>query len=539
MLTYQRGYFVILLYGLDGIWWWLAHRFTFYTLHFTLVPNSPGCSSKRFQRLGIEEKWHDAYEGDAVAVGPGFFVGIAGYDDLPKVVADVAERESLLVALFVVRDVPCGLDVKAHVAFVDDEIHFVPLAATLAVDGREHLHDTDINCVVAPNEFVVDGILHEVRVFVLPEVEPRIADAGIDGIVFGREVKIAVSAHIEEPRILDEESRFKVAEVFADGRFVADKFTRGIDCVAELRGIGKASDVAHDRVGHDFKQGVVFEVVSLDDVPEVDGRVEVVKVPPLFGFGFKKGAFGEPAEREVGVANLEEIPGIGHRFGELCERKRGHRDGFAASTELGGYILREKVGVGAGDVCGDVLSLEKSVEDMVEGDVGFWAIFRTQAREIRAFRQYRFRMLDFIDEHEARGVVGGKSSTNFLAEGDCIAAEKKVIGFKVDFHDMVWGNAIVKQMLLEEIEQEEALATTAHAYQNLDEIMVLCLYQLVQKDVSFDNHKTVSTLKLRANARKFKTEIVYHFTGFWSSGTLNFCASARKLKVKEAFHKKL
>ena len=66
------------------------------------------------------------------------------------------------------------------------------------------------------------------------------------------------------------------------------------------------------------------------------------------------------------------------------------------------------------------------------------------------------------------------------------------------------------------------------------EIMVLCLYQLVQKDVSFDNHKTVSTLKLRANARKFKTEIVYHFTGFWSSGALNFCASARKLKVKEA-----
>jgi hypothetical protein len=42
------------------------------------------------------------------------------------------------------------------------------------------------------------------RVLVLTEVEPRIADAGIDGIVFGRVVEIAVSAQIEEPRILDE-----------------------------------------------------------------------------------------------------------------------------------------------------------------------------------------------------------------------------------------------------------------------------------------------------------------------------------------------
>ena len=49
---------------------------------------------QRFQRSGIEEKGHDADEGDA-------------------------------------------------------------LAAALAVDGREHLHDTDINRVVAPNEFVV------------------------------------------------------------------------------------------------------------------------------------------------------------------------------------------------------------------------------------------------------------------------------------------------------------------------------------------------------------------------------------------------
>ena len=42
---------------------------------------------------------------------------------------------------------------------VDDKIQFVAPAATLAVDGREHPHDTDIDRVVASNESVVAEIL--------------------------------------------------------------------------------------------------------------------------------------------------------------------------------------------------------------------------------------------------------------------------------------------------------------------------------------------------------------------------------------------
>jgi hypothetical protein len=64
-------------------------------------------------------------------------------------------------------------------------------------------------------------------------------------------------------------------------------------------------------------------------------------------------------------------------------------------------------------------------------------------------------------------------------------------------------------------------------------MVVLGFDKLVQKGVSLDNHKAISTLKLRASARKFKTEVVYQFAGFRSSEALNFCASARKLKAKE------
>ena len=42
---------------------------------------------------------------------------------------------------------------------VDDKIQFAAPAATLAVDGREHPHGTDIDRVVAPNESVVAEIL--------------------------------------------------------------------------------------------------------------------------------------------------------------------------------------------------------------------------------------------------------------------------------------------------------------------------------------------------------------------------------------------
>jgi len=65
---------------------------------------------QRFERSGVEEKRHDAYECDAATVCPGIFVGIAGHDDLSEVIPYVTEREGLLFALFVVGDVPCGLD---------------------------------------------------------------------------------------------------------------------------------------------------------------------------------------------------------------------------------------------------------------------------------------------------------------------------------------------------------------------------------------------------------------------------------------------
>ena len=76
---------------------------------------------------------------------------------------------------------------------------------------------------------------------------------------------------------------------------------------------------------------------------------------------------------------------------------------------------------------------------------------------------------------------------------------------------MVWGNATVKQMLLEEIEEKKTLPAASDSNQNLDKIMFFCLNKFVEENVSFDDHCRVSALKLCASARKFKTRIVYQF----------------------------
>ena len=51
--------------------------------------------------------------------------------------------------------------------------------------------------------------------------------AGIDGIVFGRIVEIAVPAQIKEPRILDEEGRFKITK--SQFSVPIDKRSRGTE----------------------------------------------------------------------------------------------------------------------------------------------------------------------------------------------------------------------------------------------------------------------------------------------------------------------
>ena len=93
-------------------------------------------------------------------------------------------------------------------------------------------------------------------------------------------------------------------------------------------------------------------------------------------------------------------------------------------------------------------------------------------RKVCALWKYWLRMLDLVNEDEAWRIVGWKSSSDFLAESDGIAAEKEVIGFKIDFNDMVGSNAAVKQMLLKNVEKKKTLPATSNSNENLYQVVV-------------------------------------------------------------------
>ena len=117
---------------------------------------------------------------------------------------------------------------------------------------------------------------------------------------------------------------------------------------------------------------------------------------------------------------------------------------------------------------------------MVECDVGFFAIFGAQTRKVCAFGKYRLRVLYFVNEDVAWRIVGWKSRSDFFAECDGITAEKKIVGFEIDFNDMVGCDTAVEQMLLENSEKEKAFPATAHSNENLYQVVSFCLNKAIE-----------------------------------------------------------
>ena len=72
------------------------------------------------------------------------------------------------------------------------------------------------------------------------------------------------------------------------------------------------------------------------------------------------------------------IVGVRHCCGEFCERKRKYVYDFATSAKLGGDILREHSGIGAGGICRYVIPFKQAIEDMVKCDVCVVAVIWMQ-----------------------------------------------------------------------------------------------------------------------------------------------------------------
>lgn len=125
---------------------------------------------------------------------------------------------------------------------------------------------------------------------------------------------------------------------------------------------------------------------------------------------------------------------------------------------------------------------------MVERDVGVFAVFRAESRKVCTFGKYWFRMLDFVDQDKALGIVGGKSCANLLSKSDSIATKIEIIRLEVNFNDMIGGDAAFEQMLLEKFEEKETLATTAYANENLYQVVLFCLNKAIEQQLTLNYH---------------------------------------------------
>ena len=153
--------------------------------------------SKSFQGMRIEEKGHNAHEGDAMVVKPRLLVGVSGDYDFAEVVFDVAKGKCFLFPFRMVWDGKCRLDVNAFGCLVHNEIDFITPDFMLA--GRScsvYRYIAHVNRISSHCKLVEDCVFHKVRPFVLSEVETGVAEPAICGIVFERGSDVSTAFNI-------------------------------------------------------------------------------------------------------------------------------------------------------------------------------------------------------------------------------------------------------------------------------------------------------------------------------------------------------
>lgn len=106
------------------------------------------------------------------------------HDDLLERVADSHEGCLLLIHLLLSGQRVGGLDVEPFASEIAHEIYLVIDAphAALAVPALRG-HDANIDLETPSAELVVQDVLHDVSFLELPEVESRVAQAHVNGIV--------------------------------------------------------------------------------------------------------------------------------------------------------------------------------------------------------------------------------------------------------------------------------------------------------------------------------------------------------------------
>ena len=133
---------------------------------------------------------------DATFVGPRPLVS-ASNDYLSEKIACHLQGTQFLIRLVRASHVERALEIDALEPRIDDKVYFVrsSLAFPRGVFGNR-LYYADIYSIPAPAKLAIYDILHEMRTFHLTEIEPRVSQPRVLGIVFDRRTKILPPLYI-------------------------------------------------------------------------------------------------------------------------------------------------------------------------------------------------------------------------------------------------------------------------------------------------------------------------------------------------------
>jgi len=489
---------------------------------------------QRFERMGVEEEWHDAYECYAVVIVPGFFMKVAGDHDLAEIVADMSKRKCLLRAFLGVGNRIRRLDVDALVGKVDDKVDFVSSDFMFPGFSRLKLHNANVHRVTAPDEFGVDDVLHEVRLFILSKVDAGVAEPGIGGVVLAGRFKVAASFDVVSLGLVYEEGVFEESKILAYCGRVGVELRDGVHCVADPAWICETADSAHDDVKQTFYRFGVLDVVALDDVFEVDGPVEVVEIGLPLGVGFGQHTSWESAEGEIFVEYGLNLPPLAKRH-EFGKREWRDMNRLAASAEDSCDVGNEKLGVGSGDIDIDASHGSQFAENAVEGDVCAFAVVGMDEAEVSARRKDLLAVLDFVDEHVIPAAILLDSAFDVREKGDGILQWLGTGVFKVYLDDVVFPDAAFHEMPLEEVEDEIALPASPNPGDDLHEVVVLGIDHALKQQISLDGHGALPACDFMDLSNNPKTWELYHNLSSKASELLEILwISPRNFKLKLA-----
>ena len=128
-------------------------------------------NSLRSNEITPQQEINDFAVNDAFLIGD--HAGNVGLnDDALEEIVCATKRIRFRNFFFVFRHLPCGLDIHALIAAVDDKIYFLLLV--LAVPPV--CHDAHIHGVPAAQQFHVNHVFHHMSRIDLSKAEPRRAD---------------------------------------------------------------------------------------------------------------------------------------------------------------------------------------------------------------------------------------------------------------------------------------------------------------------------------------------------------------------------